>query len=220
MIFKDWTFRNFNFSLPFSYKLFGPSGQGTVVLLHGYQDHSLAMLKRLKWEEAELPFQVCAVNAPFPVPVWTSDGLREAFSWFFRDSSRQLTFVSPEHTAERLGELLNDIKISSSPTVLCGFSQGGYLCPHLAKHVPALKGIVGLGCGYKVDAYKLIKPTTVHAIHGSTDQVIKTLSASEEHAEILELGHQGLFHSVDGLDHKVDQRAEPLIRELCLELLS
>lgn len=219
MIFADWTVKKYDFSLPFSYKLFGQSKNGTVILLHGFQDHALSMLKRLQWLDRDLPFQVLAVNGPFPVPVWTSEGLREAFAWYFRDTSRNLTIVAPEHTAERLGRLLAELKISNLPTVIFGFSQGGYLAPHLARHLPGIRGIIGLGCGYKLEAYIGQENIPVHAIHGANDQVIKALTASGEHSELLHHGFQGQFHSVEGLDHKIDVKVEPLVRRLAEEFL-
>jgi predicted esterase len=215
-----WQEANFEFSLPVRYHL-GPANKtGLVVLLHGYQDNAYSMLKRLSWAEQEnLPFQIFASNAPFPVPVWTGSGFKEAYSWYFRDTSRGLTLVPPQTSAARVAGLLKDLGLENERKVIVGFSQGGYLAPYLAKATSNVRAIVGLGSGYTPEHYEDLNPISVYAIHGSEDKVIDLPRAQSDHAKLLARGFTGSFHVEPGLDHRVDPVLESRVRKLCLESL-
>jgi predicted esterase len=188
--------------------------ENLVVALHGYQDSAQSMLRRLGWTEADLPFQWLALNAPFPVPVWNADGFKEAYSWYFRDSERNLVLVKPSTTAERVAALIKDLGFERRPVVFFGFSQGGYLAPHVAKHLAAVRGIVGLGCGYTQEGYENLKPTAVWGLHGGADERISIEKARHEHAAVMQAGFTGAFIEIPNLAHKVDATAEPMVREL------
>ncbi len=215
---RDWPVHHAEFTLPIRYHLQKSQGSGTVILLHGYQDHALSMFRRIGWFEKDLPFNVLAVNAPFPVPIWKSDGFVEAYSWYFRDTRREIMLVDPRVTAERVGTLINKILSPSEPLAILGFSQGGFLAPFLAKHLPSLRAILGVGSGYPFDPYSHIGRTDirVHAFHDETDDRWPIKESQASHKKILELGFTGDFHIVPGLGHKVDPMLDPLIRPILL----
>jgi predicted esterase len=218
---QSWPLRRYEFPMPIRYHLTAKKGPGVVFCLHGYQDHALSMIRRLGWwERADLPFQLCAINGPFPVPVWQGDGFKEAYSWYFRDSSRDLDFVSPNTTASRLKVLINDLGLSGTPKVLVGFSMGGFLAPYLAAELENVKGIVGIGCGYNAEAYAKCPPLTVHAIHGESDERIAIEGSKAEFAKVILAGHDGRYHAIPGLSHKVEPSIEALVRKLALEELA
>ena len=216
----NWPAHKCCLELPLRYFARGPEGEGIVYCLHGYQDHALSLLRRIGWSDGELPFQIMAINAPFPVPVWKADGFLEAYSWYFRDSSRNLEIYSPQQMATTLAQFLKDFNFLKRPAVIFGFSQGGYLAAALGRHLPNLKGIIGLGCGYRYDIWEQLPKTAVHAIHGSVDSRINADQAKAEFDAILKFGHQGHFHRIEALGHKVDRKIEPLVRKLALELLA
>ena len=228
---ESWPSRTYSYTLPMRYRLFAPklgdaegfgADDGLVVCLHGYQDHALSMIKRLGWWDANLesemalPFQVLAVNAPFPVPVRTKAGFIEAYAWYFRDTDRGFTIASPQQTAERVAELLTEIGVAGRPIVIFGFSQGGYLAPFVARHIPNLKSLICLGSGYPPEPYLHLKPTKIYALHGEQDETIPLAASRQAHAALLTTGFQGEFLTLPGLDHRVDPQAEPLVRR-CLE---
>jgi predicted esterase len=215
----DWPLKRYDFSIPFRYHLSGPSGKGLVICMHGYQDHALSMVRRLGWwgDNSQLPFQVLAINGPFPVPIWTEQGFKEAYSWYFRDTYGNLAFLSPDMTAGRLHFLLRDLGLSDATKVLFGFSQGGYMCPYLASHIENVKGIVGYGCGYDAEIYARCKPMMVQAIHGDKDERIPFEPVREEFSKLVSDRHRGEFHLVPNLTHRVEASAEPLVRRLVLE---
>jgi predicted esterase len=218
---QSWPLRRYEFPMPIRYHLTPKTGPGVVFCLHGYQDHALSMIRRLGWWiRPDLPFQLCAINGPFPVPVWQEDGFKEAYSWYFRDTSRELDFVSPDTTAARLKFLVNDLGLENTPKVLVGFSMGGFLAPYLAAELKHVKGIIGIGCGYNADAYAKIPALTVHAIHGENDERIGIEGSKADFAKVIQAGHNGQYHAIPGLTHKVEASLEPLVRRLALEELT
>jgi len=208
-----WQAKTYNFPLQLRYVMGESKADRLVVLLHGYQDNAHSTLKRLGWLDSPPPFQWLALNAPFPVPIWNADGFKEAYSWYFRDQSRGLSLVEPSLTGEAVAGLIKDLGFSSRPIVIFGFSQGGYLAPHVAKHLPNINGIVGLGCGYNHDAYVDLKPTRVRGLHGTSDERIDLEKARCEHSAVLALGFKGSFLEIPNFTHKLDLSIEPTVRE-------
>lgn len=209
-----------NFTLPLRYMVSKPVGEGLVILLHGYQDNAQSMLKRIGWQDMELPFQWLALNAPFPVPIWNAEGFKEAYGWYFRDTSRDLVIVRPQETAVQIAKFLKELGFENTPKVFFGFSQGGYLAPYIANHTQNVRSIIGLGCGFNAEAYDLLNPVEVHAIHGSKDERINLPQSRSEHAALKARGFGGEFHTIANLDHRVDIKVEPLVRELAANALN
>ena len=217
-----WPVKRYDFPMPIRYSLSAaPADSGGVVIcLHGYQDHALSMIRRLGWwENTGLPFQVLAVNGPFPVPIWLADGFKEAYSWYFRDTERDLEFVSPVTTAQRLTQLIADLNLSATPKVIFGFSQGGFLAPYLAAQLGRVAGIIGYGCGYPAEIYAKTHGIKVYAVHGELDERVPPAPARADFDKVLAAGHLGEFHLIPKLTHKVEPRMEPLVRKLALACL-
>ncbi len=210
---RDWPAFTSHFTLPMRFLRQGREGQGTVILLHGYQDHALSMTRRLGWLDREdLPFQILAVNAPFPVPVWKADGFVEAYSWYFRDTSRDLMIVNPLDTAAQVARLVRENLLPNRPLALLGFSQGGYLAPYLAHHLPEVRAIIAIGSGYPAEPYSRLQPLPVFGLHGASDDRWPIEASQSAHAELLKRGFKGEFHIVPDLGHKVDPVLDPYIR--------
>ena len=217
---ENWPSRSYSYDLPLRYRLLGHDTKRLVIILHGYQDHAVSMLRRLGWLEKEPSFSVLAVNAPFPVPVLTKAGFMEAYSWYFRDSTRGFTVCSPEDSAQRLAFLIRDLNLDATPTILLGFSQGGYLAPLLAAQLPNTPGIIGLGCGYPLEAYMPLNKISVFGIHGAKDERVALDKSHNAHAELLKAGFKGRFAVIPDLDHRVDIQMEPLIQTFVQECFS
>ena len=217
----DWKTQPTDFTLPLRYWRSGPSANGTVICLHGFQDHATSMVRRLGWLDQPPPFEVLAINGPFPVPVWKIDNFVEAYSWYFRDTNRNIMLVSPTHTAEKVGGLIQSLLPSNHPVALVGFSQGGFFAPFLAKHIMAqTRAIIGIGCGYPMEAYQHIQGIEVHAIHGEKDERIPIQMSKDAFNQLASAGVNGQYHTFPDLMHRVDPVVEPLVRKLCLEALA
>ncbi len=215
---QDWPTRKYEFTLPVRYHLTAAQGPGVVICMHGYQDHALSMLRRMGWWEAELPFRILAINGPFPVPIWAGDGFKEAYSWYFRDSSKNLVLAPPSMTADRIKILIDDLGLEKTPKILFGFSQGGFFAPYLGAKLKNLKGLITLGCDYPADGYTLCPPTTVQAIHGEKDERIPIAPAHLSFDKVIASGHKGAFHQIPDLTHRVEASLDPLVRQLVGEL--
>lgn len=216
MSLRDWPAYTAHFQLPLRYLVRDgrSDSAGTVILLHGYQDHALSMTRRMGWlERPDLPFQILAINAPFPVPVWKTDGFVEAYSWYFRDTSRDLMIVNPLDTAAEVANLIKQVLPSDRKIALFGFSQGGYLAPYLARHLQNVRSIIAVGSGYPPEAYAALSPEqlTVFGLHGEYDDRWPTQSSVDAHKRLLTKGFRGEFHTIPGLDHRVDPMLEPYI---------
>lgn len=180
----------------------------------------MSMTKRMGWLDADLPFQILAVNAPFPVPIWKATGFIEAYSWYFRDTSRDIMIVHPSTTAQRIATLIAQEIPAQQPLAIFGFSQGGYLAPFLGKLLPNLKSIVAVGSGYPPEPYSEVdKRVHVHAIHGMADDRWPFEASKATHTKLIESGFKGEFHAIPDLDHRVDPMLSPLVQRLVLESL-
>lgn len=211
--------RAYDFQLPLQYHLSPPSGDGLVIALHGYQDNAGSLLRRIGWLDQPLPFQLLALNGPFPVPVWNQDGMKEAYSWYFRDRDRGIEIVNPETTAMKIGLLLKDLGLQKTKKVIFGFSMGGFLAQYLSEQTENVVAIAGTGCGYNHDAYIRIKRIPVLGIHGAKDDRVNLPRARREHAAIMAEGFTGEFIEVADLEHRVQPSHEPLIRAFALKNL-
>lgn len=215
---REWPVHTSHFQLPMRYFMDG-EGPGTVILLHGYQDHALSMTRRMGWWGAtDLPFRRLSVNAPFPVPIWKSSGFIEAYSWYFRDTSRNLMIVNPRDTAAQVANLVRSLLPADSPIVLFGFSQGGILAPFLAAELSGVRGLIAVGSGFPEENYKnLNRNIRVHAIHGEYDDRWPLENSKSAHQKVIEMGFHGEFHLIPGLDHRVDISLSPLVTRLALQ---
>lgn len=210
---REWPLHPSHYTLPMRYLLRGPKGKGTVVLLHGYQDHAMSMTRRIGWlENEDLPFQILAINAPFPVPIWKADSYLEAYSWYFRDTTRNLMIVDPNDSAKQVALLIEKILGKNEPLVLFGFSQGGYLAPFLAQHVK-VKAIIAAGSGYPIERYEGLEKIFVFGLHGAKDERIPVDASQAAHAQLMDLGFKGEFVILPDLTHRVEPVLDSYVRK-------
>lgn len=224
LIHRDWPGLQVSYSLSLRYWLQEgfPANRGTVVTLHGYQDNALSMVRRLKWLDTQLPFRVLALNAPFPVPIWTKSGFIEAYSWYFRDSKENVVIVDPSETAARVSAAILQL-VGDSPLVFVGFSQGAYLAPLVAKILleqrAQVRAIFGLGCGYPARLYEDLPKIPIYGIHGDQDDIVPLEPSQGEHAHLLECAFPGEFFTIAGLPHRVDPQMDTIMRPFIASLL-
>lgn len=210
--------------LPISYHLrTATAPQLLLIALHGYSDHSLSFLRRLfakpksaradaatiEWPPSLDAVTVLAPNGPFPVPVKTDEGFKEAYSWYFYQLEEQRMIISPATAVAGCLKILRQHELLHLPVMIAGFSQGGYLAPVLGTELEAegarVCEIVGLGTGFREDYYPRTsaKNWRVSALHGEADEVFPVANARREHARIGELGFAGDFVTVPAAAHKV-----------------
>lgn len=214
---REWPSYTASYQLPMRY-LHQGQGAGTVILLHGYQDHALSMTRRMGWLGADLPFSILAVNAPFPVPIWKPEGFVEAYSWYFRDTTRDLMIVNPAESAKKVAAIAELTGVDKGPIILFGFSQGGVLAPFVAKLLPSTMAILAVGSGYPAEPYaELNKSIRVFGIHADQDDRWPLMQSMSTHSQLISNGFEGEFHVIPGLGHRVDPMIDPLIRKIIAE---
>ena len=192
-------------SLPFTYRHRPVDKPKLLVLfLHGYTDHGGSLLRRLfpeGWTPALAEVAILAPNGPFPTPVKSETGWREAYAWYFYDPEADKMIVSPDTATKGCLDLISKFGYEDTPKVIAAFSQGGYLAPHLAQRFKNVKEIIGMATGFREVYYPKNAPWTVTAIHGSKDEVFPVDQSRNEHAKILKMGFPGEFIEIPGLAH-------------------
>lgn len=177
-----------------------------ALFLHGYSDHGGSLLRRLygeAWPASFADVAVVAPNGPFPVPIKTDTGWREAYAWYFLDEREERMLITPEAAVRGCIKVINDLGYEDTPKVIVAFSQGGYLAPRLADQLKNVKELIGVATGYREDYYAATPRFKVSAIHGSRDDIFPVARAREAHGRILKMGYEGSFHDVPGLAHVV-----------------
>jgi predicted esterase len=201
----EWPLIHHRFDLPVRYYRRDSSRTaGVVICLHGYQDHALSMVRRLGWSDRDdLPFTLIAVNAPFPVPIWTEGKFTEAYAWYFNDATRGIAVGSPAAAADAIADIMKKESLDTRATVICGFSQGGLLAPVLASRLPAARAIVGIGTGYPAELYRNLESIDVHALHGVDDETWPIAAATDAHRSLAATGKSGTFTALEGVRHRL-----------------
>ncbi|MBL7688053.1 MAG: hypothetical protein JNJ49_08450, partial [Bdellovibrionaceae bacterium] len=87
--------------LPIHYHVHRPTTapRAIALFLHGYTDHGASFFRRLfpnGWPHELRDIAWIAPNGPFPVPVKTPIGWREAYSWYFYDMEAEKMVIPPD----------------------------------------------------------------------------------------------------------------------------
>jgi len=201
--------------LPMNYvHLVSPDQQGEkplVLFLHGYTDSANSLLRRAL-KGSILPYNVLAPNGPFPLPVYSEKGFKEAYAWYFWEYATDKMLIHPRVAVGMLKKLIFDLGYQKSPKVIVGFSQGGFLAPYLLPEVENVKALIAVGSAFRVQDYpeKVLHP--IVAIHGGKDKVISIERARESLLELAQKkGVTYEFHPFEHLDHTIDDEASELL---------
>lgn len=213
--------------LPIHYHVHRPTTapRAIALFLHGYTDHGASFFRRLfpnGWPHELRDIAWIAPNGPFPVPVKTPIGWREAYSWYFYDMEAEKMVIPPDTSLSAIEAIL-DLHFpeghSLIPKLIVGFSQGGFLAPMLARRLPHTKELVTVGTGYRPEYYHALPPLTVTAVHGTTDEVFPSEDAIKAHQSILELGHRGQFHTIANTGHIATEAMGTVIQQQLAQLI-
>ena len=176
-----------------------------LIFLHGYTDSAASFLKRA-YDGSGLDYDCLAPNGPFPVPVSTEKGYKEAYSWYFEDHSIGRTIIPKEVTIKILVSLIYKLGLEKHRKTIVGFSQGGFLAPKLAEQLLHVDKIIGIGSDYRKDLYENIKNIKVFGIHGVLDSVVPYQKSFDHYHERAFQG--GEFSSIPNMDHKINDSAK------------
>jgi predicted esterase len=203
--------RTYRTDLPFGFHLRPGPENALALFLHGYTDSGASFLRRAV-RDAAPPYALLAPNGPFPVPVKRGDEYKEAYAWYFWDYAVDAVIMPPSIAVDLLGQLLGDLGHRDTPKVLIGFSQGGFLMPHLLPHLKNVRGLIAVGSSFRPEDYPPALDIPVHAIHGAADTIIDPVRARQQF-NLLKNSHphDGAFHLIPGLGHTVNEEASALL---------
>ncbi len=196
--------------LPITYFYEKRNSEKLLIFLHGYTDSASAFLR--KTYDDDLGLDYLAPNGPFPVPVRTDQGFKEAFSWYFEDHSIKRILIPKQVSIQIIKELLKELNIQDQPKMIIGYSQGGFLAPILARELSHVEKIIGIGCGYPEASYEHLKNLKVYGIHGVLDEVVNYENSKKEFSSLLNTGGSGEWTSIRDMHHSPNDEVKKILK--------
>jgi predicted esterase len=212
--------KEFSTSLPITYIHRKGTLKSVVIFLHGYTDSGASFLRRAL-REREVDFDILAPNGPFPLPVRSEKGYKEAFAWYFWDYAQHRIVIHPKTSVDMLLQLVASLGLEDVPKVIVGFSQGGFLAPFLARELSLVKGIITVGSSFRPEEYPVDQEVHVTAIHGDQDEIIPHTLGLEAFEKLLQKPNvRGDFNLFKGLGHTMNEESSDFLIETIQRRLS
>jgi predicted esterase len=170
-----------------------------VCYLHGYQQDCKELYSLFK-DNLNPEYLHVFPSGPYSVPVRGKQGWDLKNSWYFFDTEKMYFIRSYEEALNGLrGLLVSFLKVEK--VIVVGYSQGGYLCPHLADFDRRAVACLGLNTRFRhEDTYKH-NSVMLTQIHGALDETVEHDRSKRSHSVLIERGHPGEFITVDGTGH-------------------
>jgi predicted esterase len=188
--------------------------QKGLLVLHGFSDHAMRVKKRLLGSEPVSGYHVFVPNGLFPSPTKRENEYREGYAWYFRDPASGNQMISPQFAAQALIKLIEQVGLGHLEWTILGFSQGGFFAPFLVKEGLSCKKIIGVGAGYRVEAYEGLSNVQIFGIHGEKDKIVPFNQAKASFYSLKEQGLGNSFYAIPDLAHKMNESGRKIIRDL------
>jgi predicted esterase len=185
--------------------------QSIILLLHGLGQRGKRIYRQL------LPFLpenalIIAPNAPFPIPREKEGKIDFGHSWYFYNKFEKTYFVTHELSSCWLKSLVELENLAALPVTIIGFSQGGYLAPHVAKYLKETRLVLGLCCEFRSHMIDHNLQVPLIGIHGESDDIVSPISAGLEIERLKEKGLQADFHTVPETGHEINKEMGQIIK--------
>lgn len=188
-----------------------------LLFVHGFTDTAHGFLRRAYPDDMmDARFEILAPNGIFPVPQKIEKGWREAYAWYFAES-KENAVVPPIVGAEAIERLIEQLNLDDREKIIVGFSQGGFLLPHLLKKVKNVKKAIGIGCLFRVEDYPEKMITVVDGIHGVDDEVVPFDRGQESFQTLKVKNPNGNFYPIQNLKHTMNDESRALLQKLLAE---
>lgn len=188
----------------------GHSPKRRVLLLHGYQQRGETILKLLGpcFDEDT---HVIAPNGFFPMAYRAGNNFRLGYTWYFFDPATGVYAVPMDPALTYLETFWATLDLPALPLTVVGYSQGGYLTPFAAERLGAERA-VGVNSRFRDE--DLARPLSfrVDAVHGDKDPLVDPQRSKASHGRILEAGNRGVFSSIAGAGHRIDDQIREGLR--------
>ncbi len=173
------------------------------LLLHGYLLDGEFMFNKLK-DILPADSAIIAPDAPFPVPVKKHHEFRIKYGWYFFDPNKKLYYLNMESAVDYLKQVLDSLVTKDTPITVIGYSQGGYLAPKLAEHIPQIDTVIGMACKFRNEIFKYRSDVAYYQINGSADLVVDYPEAKKEFELLSNKGNRGEFITLEDIGHRLD----------------
>lgn len=183
------------------------------LLLHGLSERGRRIYRKLL---PALPDNsiIIAPNGPFPMPRIKENKMDMGYAWYVYDKFTQTYVIDQEMAVSALTKILSQNNPDNLPLTIIGFSQGGYLAPHIAQKISQTKLVLGLGCEFRSSFFGDQINYSLEAIHGSADLIISPESALKEIKALDARGIKCGWSLVEGPGHEINREIVNKVREL------
>ena len=187
------------------------SPESIILLLHGLGQRGKRIYRKL------LPYLpqnalILAPNGPFPIPREREGRIDFGHSWYFYDKFEKSYFVTHELSSSWLKSLVSLENTKSLPVFIIGFSQGGYIAPHVAKLIKETKLVIGICCEFRSHLISENLSFPLLEIHGEKDDLVSPLSARNEIEKLQMMGIEAHFQIVPDVGHEINSEMGKIIQ--------
>lgn len=190
-----------------------PEDPGQVfLLLHGYAQTGEFMYRRFS---KILPADavVVAPNGPLPIPVKKQNRWDLGFAWYLWDHYQDRYYIEEDTALDYVEQIFQAFAVPAHlPLTVIGYSQGGYLAPHVGLLFAGTKRVLGINCRFRQEKFTDVDfGFPLDAIHGENDSVVEP---DRSHSNFENLRTNGQFHLVPGADHLLGDKLINKVAEL------
>lgn len=189
------------------------SPKRVILLLHGLGQRGKRIYRKLL---AHLPSDalIIAPNGPFPIPRQKEGRSDFGRSWYFYDKHERAYFISMDLSIYWLRDLLKIENPMKLPVTIIGFSQGGYMSPHVGLAIPETQLVIGLACEFRSNFIHKSPPFKLIAIHGELDDIV---TPGAQKSEIDSLKMKGIeidYHLIPNTGHEITTEMAKMVNSL------
>lgn len=185
----------------------------TIILLHGYGETKERMMRKVAEPLVAHARRWISLSAPFPCPQLTPKGPKPGYAWYFRSLKHQVTMIPPQDCQKVFQRFVAQVQLNSSPVVIIGFSQGGYIMPYLASEIRNISALIGISCGLHVDQESRWKGLYLDLIHSAGDELSNIDEAESQFQQMQPRLKGGAFHRLSGA-HGIDAEKIAVVEKL------
>jgi predicted esterase len=113
-----------------------------------------------------------------------------------------------------LRDLLKIENPTKLPVTIIGFSQGGYMSPHVGFAIPETKLVIGLACEFRSNFIHQLPSFKLIAVHGELDDIV---TPSAQKSEIDSLKIKGIeidYHLIPSTGHEITTEMAKVVNSL------
>ncbi len=189
------------------------SPKRVILLLHGLGQRGKRIYRKLL---AHLPSDalIIAPNGPFPIPRQKEGKTDFGHSWYFYDKHEGSYFISMDLSIHWLRDLLKIENPLRLPVTIIGFSQGGYMSPHVGMAIPETQLVIGLACEFRSNFIHQMPSFKLIAVHGELDEIVAPSAQKSEIDSLKMIGIEIDYHLIPNTGHEITTEMAKMVNSL------